>query len=60
MNVAEYNEVYKAKFDGYLPLFLFLGMDEKKLLVQMEKAVETGRKIDTKKILKELPRNAVI
>lgn len=60
MNVAEYNEVYKAKFDEYLPLFLFLGMDEKKLLVQMEKAVETKRKIDVKKILKELPRNAII
>ena len=60
MNVAEYNEVYKAKFDEYLPLFLFLGTDEKKLLARMEKAVDSGQKINAKKVLKELPRNAVI
>lgn len=60
MNVVDYNEIYKAKFDEYLPLYLFLGMDEKKLLTQMEKAVKNGRKIDTKKILKGLPRKAII
>jgi hypothetical protein len=60
MNPVDYNEVYKAKFGEYLPLFLFLGMSDKEVLAVMQKAVETGKPVDTEKILEADGANTVI
>ena len=55
MNMVDYNEVYKAKFGEYLPLMMYYGEPEEKVVSIMQKAVATGKPIDIDKLTEETP-----